>query len=141
MSGSHRRACWGHRFSLYHHPPNYAVRPKGTTSRPLHTHCSLYTLVVKRNPLLLLLQLFILLTSENNSSVFSSIERTIRRDIISENSSERVVYLEQAAVVGAWKFKRQFTTACFVTEYMKKLSADFSLAKPGIMASFQVCVC
>lgn len=87
-----------------------------------------------------LLQLFVLLTSENNSSVFSSIDRTIRRDVISEDSNERVVYLEQAARVGALMFKKQFTTACYVTEYKKKLSADFSLAKPGVMASFQVCL-
>lgn len=85
-----------------------------------------------------LLQLFLLLTSENNASVFSSIDRTIKRDILSETANERFVYLEQAATVGALMFKKHFTTACYVTEYIDKLSADFSLAKPGIMASFQV---
>jgi hypothetical protein len=90
---------------------------------------------------LMLLQLFQLLTSENNSSVFSSIDRTIKREIVSETSRAKVVYLEQAATVGALMFKKHFTTACYVTEYAQKLSADFSLAKPGIMASFQVCSC
>lgn len=84
--------------------------------------------------------MFILLTSAKNESVFSSIDKTIRRDVISENPSERVIYQEQLTHAGRGVFKKTFTTACFVTEYLSKLSADFSLAKPGIMSSFQVCL-
>lgn len=71
--------------------------------------------------------------------MFSSIDKTVRRDVISESSSERVVYQEQLTHAGPGVFKKTFTTACFVTEYLHKLSADFSLAKPGVMGSFQVC--
>ena len=78
--------------------------------------------------------MFILLTSAKNESVFSSIDKTIRRDVIG------VIYQEQLTHAGRGVFKKTFTTACFVTEYLSKLSADFSLAKPGIMSSFQVCL-
>jgi hypothetical protein len=58
--------------------------------------------------------------------------------VISEDAEQKVVYVEQAASVGFLWFRRHFVTALQVTHYHKKLTTCFQLARPGMMANFQV---
>ena len=86
----------------------------------------------------MLLQMYALLTHADNSAIFKSIDTVSDRKVHLETPERKEVYIEQTSTVGVLFFKRQFTTALNVVETPKDMTASFDLAKPGVMAAFQV---
>lgn len=82
------------------------------------------------------MQVFMLFTNPDNSSIFRQIDKTIKHNVVRETDELREVEVEQESTVGALWFKATFTTALNVVERKDRLESSFSLARPGMMANF-----
>jgi hypothetical protein len=84
------------------------------------------------------LQVYTVLASADNSSVFRTFASLENRRVLHQSSEQVMVYVEQVLMGGPKFMRRKYRMAVVTTIFPDSMTGEFHLARPGAMQTYQV---